>query len=287
MRNLRLTARDLDLLDALGDYRFLSIPQVCALFFPSAQAAGRRLRELAAKKLAVPVFMPVRPYSRESQVVYGLGARGANQLTARHNGLRPRHLTSREQRSGLYLDHTLRRNDVRIALDLLQTKHPNFALMGWQQNPDAIRASAVVKIGARTEKRVPMVPDGLALVRVAGECQVLAIEVDMGTVPIERMWRRYRAYWKWWHTGGARLRYGPAPYRVLTLANSAKRAEALRVSAARAPERGSQGSKLFWFATLDQADITNPERILDAAWSVAATPAPPPQSLFSSPHSCT
>lgn len=282
---LRLTERDHELLDALGDHRFLSVPQAAALFFRSTQSAARRLRELTLAKLAVPVFMPVRPYARESTTVYALSARGATLLTPRHNGLRPRHLTSREQRSGLFLDHTLRRNDVRIALELLQESRKDFSLLAWQQNPDQVRSSAIVKIGTRNEARVTIVPDGVALVRVGGECQVLAVEIDMGTVPIPRMWKRYRAYWKWWRVGGTRVRYGPAPYRVLTLANSVKRRDALRQASVRAPERGNDGSRLFWHATLDAADLNAPERILGSVWHLATGKPSAPVPLFSSPSS--
>ena len=146
--------------------------------------------------------------------------------------------------------------------------------------PDAVRASAVIKTGVRTQTRVTIVPDGLALVRVAGEHQVLAVEIDMGTVPVIRMWRRYRAYFAWWRLGSARLRYGPVPYRVLTLVPDAKRLESLRQAALRAPEKGTQGSRLFWFATLAAADIHAPERVLDPVWQVATRAPTPPQSLF-------
>ncbi|MFZ5477069.1 MAG: replication-relaxation family protein [Myxococcota bacterium] len=277
---LRLTERDYDLLDALGDYRFLSVPQAAALFFPSAGSAARRLRELVAAKLALPVFLPVRPWTRASETVYALAGKGAVLLAPRHNGLRPRHLTAREQRSGLFLEHTLRRNDVRIAFDLLQLGRSDFTQFAWQQNPDQVRASAVVKLGVRTEARVPIVPDGVALVRIGGQHHVLAIEIDMGTVPVVRMWRRYRAYWKWWRLGGPRLRYGPVPYRVLTLVPDEKRLKALAAVAARAPENRSRGSRLFWFATLDAADITTPQKIIGAVWRPATEPLSPPEPLF-------
>ncbi|MFZ5479091.1 MAG: replication-relaxation family protein [Myxococcota bacterium] len=282
--SIRLTERDFDLLDALGDYRFLSVSQATALFFPSAQSAARRLRELVAARLAVPVFMPVRPHDRHSETVYALAGKGSVLLAPRHNGLRPRHLTAREQRSGLFLEHTLRRNDVRIALDLLQLQRDDFTQFAWQQNPDAVRASAVVKLGTRTEARVPIVPDGVALVRIGGEHHVLAIEIDMGTVPVVRMWRRYRAYWKWWRLGGPRLRYGPVPYRVLTLVPDEKRLKALMAAAVRAPEHLARGSRLFWFTTLDHASIAEPARLLGPVWRTASDRLLPHEALFSPRH---
>lgn len=267
--SIRLTERDHELLDALASYRFLSIPQATALYFPSEHAAGRRLRELAHAGLAVTVFMPVRPYDRTTRTLYALSGRGARVLAPRHHGITPKHLTTREQRSGLFLAHTLARNDVRIVLENLTSVRPDFTLLAWQQAPEEVQTSAVIRVGVRAQARVPAVPDGVALCRVNGECQVLAIEIDMGTVPLIRMARRYRAYWKAWRAGTPRVRYGPVPYRVLTIANSAKRAEALRTTAVRAPEHGRPGSRLFWFASLEDVDIKEPAKLLTARFTVA------------------
>ena len=277
---IRLTERDYTLLDALADYRFLSIAQATALFFPSTQAASRRLHELVKAKLAVTVFMPVRPYSRKTETVFGLSARGATALTPRRNGLRPRHLTEREVRSGLHLDHTLRRNDVRACLERLPDRMPRFALLSWQQHPDQVRAAARVRLGRRIETHVKIIPDGVAVVKVGSRCEVLAIEIDRGTVPVRSMWRRFRAYWAWWRAHGARARHGPVPYRVLTLVPDEKRLLALAKAAADAPETGATGSKLFWFATQDQADLGNPERLVGPTWRMATVPTSRPCPLF-------
>lgn len=281
--SIRLTERDHDVLDALADYRFLSAPQAAALFFPSTPSAGRRLRELAQAGLAVTVFMPVRPWDRTTRTLYALSGRGARHLAPRHHGITPKHLTTREQRSGLFLAHTLARNDVRIVLENLTRLRPDFSLLAWHQAPEDVHSSAVIRVGVRAVARVPAVPDGVALCRVAGECQVLAIEIDMGTVPLTRMARRYRAYWKAWRGGTPRIRYGPVPYRVLTVANSDKRAETLRKTAARAPEHGRPGSRLFWFATLDDFNIEDPKRLLTARFTVAHPQEPEGQALFPRP----
>lgn len=280
---ISLTERDYDLLDALGSYRFLSVPQATALFFPAESGAARRLRNLARAGLAHTVFMPVRPYDRTTRTLYALAAKGARLLAPRHHGLIPRHLTAREQRSGLFLAHTLARNDVRIVLEQLSKSRRDLSLLAWQQAPDEVRASAIVRIGVRTEARVPAVPDGVALLRVDGACQAFAIEVDMGTVPLLRMARRYRAYWKWWRAGGPTVRYGPVPYRVLTIAHAPARRDALRKVALRAPEHGRPGSRLFWFATLDEVDIRAPENLLAPKWHVAHPESPPGLPLFP-PH---
>lgn len=279
--SLRLTERDHNLLEALADYRFLSPGQAATLMFPSAQAASDRMRKLVTAGLLTSVFMPVRPTDRSHIQVYALACQGSRVIAPRFNGLRPRHLTAREARSGLFLEHTLKRNDFRIALERLTLEDRRFSLLAWQQAPDEVRASARITLGGRREYRVPMVPDGVAQVRMKGACEVFAIEVDCGTVPIERMWRRYRGYWKWWRTGGTAARYGPVPYRVLTLAPDPKRLDALRRAAARAPESGHQGSQLFWFAPLSISDPATPAAILEPIWTTARLPRTEAGTLFS------
>lgn len=278
--SLRLNERDLDLLDALADYRFLTALQAATVMFRTPGSITARLRSLVAAGLVVPVFMPVRPTDRSHVTVYALGAKGGRLIAPRHGGIRPRHLTAREARSGLFLEHTLKRNDFRLALERLSERDPRFSLLSWSQVPDQVRASAMITLGGRREFRVPMVPDGVAVVRMNGSCEVLAIEIDCGTVPVERMWRRYRGYWKWWRMGGPTKRYGAVPYRVLTLAPDVRRLAALQKAAARAPEKGHRGSKLFWFAPLAVASIDSPHALLDTVWTAATLPETPARALF-------
>jgi hypothetical protein len=277
---LRCTPRDLDVLDDLASYRFLSLPQVAALHFPSCGAASVRMRRLHAAGLATRVFMPVRPFDRSVATIYALAGRGALLLAPRHNGVRPRHLTAREHRSALFLDHTLRRNDVRVCLELLNRSHRALQLLSWRQSPEEVRASAEVRLGRGRTQRVPIVPDGYFAVLWRGRAQSFCLEIDMGTVAPDRMLARYRAYWTWWRTGGAAGKYGLAPLRVLTMTTTASRLATLRRLAEAAPERGRQRSHLFWFALLDRANIANPDRLVNGGWCTAGGAEPPLRALL-------
>lgn len=276
---LHLTERDLDVLSALGSYRFLSVPQLKALSFPSNGAAEERMRALLHAGLVIRVFMPVRPYDRKAHTVYAISASGARTLAEMRGGLRPRHLTETERRSGLFLDHTLRRNDVRICLELLNRTTPGFQLLVWRQAPEEIRGSAVVRIRSRHE-RVPIVPDGFFAVSWNGTVNAFALEIDMATVRLERMAVRYKAYHKWWREGGARARYGPAPLRVLTMTTTPSRLTSLRNVASAVVENGRFGSRLFWFSLLGIADLDQPEKLLGAAWTTATPEATDEKPLF-------
>lgn len=107
-------------------------------------------------------------------------------------------LSESSRRSALFLDHTLRRNDVRICLELLHREMPGFQLLFWKQAPEDVRASAEVPVAGRRTARVPIVPDGVFAVRHHGQFHLLFLETDMGTVPVKRMQLRYQAYWRWW-----------------------------------------------------------------------------------------
>jgi hypothetical protein len=280
-RSARLSERDLDVLDALADYRFLSIPQLAVLFFPSRGSAERRLRELYQAGLAVRVFLPARPYDRVTHTIYAVSGKGAQLLAPRHDGIPPRWLTGREQRSALFLDHTLRRNDVRICLEKIGTDDPRVQLLAWKQKPEQVQATATIRIpGGKRQGGVRLVPDGVATLYVAGQVHAFAIEVDMGTVPVRRMEARYRAYWRWHRDGGARARFGQAAVRVLTLTTTEARLASLRRAATRAPEHGRAGSALFWFARLAVADIDLPETLLSPCWTTAAPDPGQPRPLL-------
>jgi hypothetical protein len=282
MNPLRLTPRDLGVLELLGDHRFLDARQVALHAFPSEDAARRRLQELSDHKLVHRLYMPVRPYDRHAVDVFGLAARGARHLPRAPGARPPCVTTTTERRSGLFLDHTLRRNDVRLAITRLSELHPRLTLLDWRQRREDVQ----LVVRDHRHRRHSVVPDGVAIVRQGSEVEVLAIEVDLNTVPVKRMARRYRAYWQDFTGGGPRVRFGRCGYRVLTIGSDPARLSALRRAAQQAPTRGRRASRLFWFAPLSTFDPANPTTILSATFIHAGyTPggeAPAPERLWPS-----
>lgn len=265
---LRITERDLHLLSDLGDYRFLSADQISALHFPSEGTARSRLQALHGAGLCARVFMPARPYDRKVTTIYALARRGARLLPARDTGPPPRALTDRDRRSALFLDHTLRRNDVRICLELLHRDQPGFALLSWKQRVDEVALSARLPMPSGEYRKIPVVPDGFFAARVNGTIHGFCLEVDMGTVSRTRMADRYRAYHALWRDGALARRFGSVPLRVLTMTTTLARQEALRrLAATSSPTRRASG--LFWFAQLARADIHAPASLIDDAWTAS------------------
>lgn len=280
IRTLRYTERDLDVLDALGDYRFLSIPQLQALHFPTNGTAETRLRRLHEHELVVRLYMPARPYDRRVHTIYGLSAKGAKLLRTRHEGAAPPHLSPKNERSALFLDHTLRRNDLRICLTLLARQNPDFEFVSWEQTPEEVKARAEVPDGRDTQ-RLTLIPDAVFVLRQGESAAAFAVEIDMGTVRVTSMAERYRGYWCWWKAGGPAKRFGPIPFRVLTLTTTEAHLAALKRVATEAPTTGRKGSGLFWFTLLSALDIKNPASVLAPSWQVARVTEAPPRPLRS------
>lgn len=277
IRPVLVTERDLDVLDALAAYRFLSIPQLAVLFFPSRGAAEARLRRLHEASLVVRVFMPARPYDRRVHTIYALGGKGAQLLAPRHDGARPRHLTAREQRSALFLDHTLRRNDLRICLSKLSGlsgTNQGPTLINWWQTREDVRFSTRVRMTAVRSQRVTVIPDGSMVLSHGRDLSSYAVEIDMATVRLQSMALKYRTYWTWWKERNAHRRFHCTNFRVLTLTTTESRLAALKRVAQKAPLDSRAGSGLFWFALLAHADIEEPQKILAPVWTVARTRGP-------------
>lgn len=277
-RSLRYTPRDLDVLDAMGEYRFLSIPQLQSLHFTSNGSAESRLRRLYEHGLVVRLYMPARPYDRRVHTIYGLSAKGARLLRERHEGVEPAHLSPKDERSALFLDHTLRRNDMRICLTLLSRQNPDFELVSWKQMPEEVKARTEVPEG-RDTARVTLVPDAVFVLRLGETRAAFAVEIDMGTVRVTSMAARYRAYWCWWRSGGPAKRFGPIPFRVLTLTTTEAHLTALKRVATEAPTTGRKGSGLFWFTLLSTLDLKHPESGLTSNWKVARIGKTPEKPL--------
>ena len=245
------------------------------LHFPSEKAAQERLRRLAKHRLVVRVDVPVRRQS-QGRSVWALGARGARRLRA-CTELTPKHLSPGEERSALFADHTLARNRVRVALELL-ARQGELELLDWRQETPQVKSRVALRQPGKRRRLVSVVPDGFFLIRHQDRSQAFVLEVDMGTVAASRMQRRYQAYFAWWKAGLHRKRFGPEPLRVLTVVNSQRRLKRLHELASEAP--GSGKTRLFWFLNLEQVNLERPGDLLRARAAVSSRELDAPDALF-------
>jgi len=265
---IRISCRDLALFEALSSYRILSTSQVAVLFTPSYTAAQRLLRRLHNADTIIRVFEPIARSGSAKESVWALARRGAAELSRRNEIPLPSHLSEKDTRSNLFIDHTLARNDFRICFELL-SKRGKLELLDWKQSPDDIGFTVELRGPHGGIQRVPLVADGYVVVRCKGKTHHLLLESDMGTMSLKRMERKYRAYWKWWKNGGHKSEFDAGNMRILTVTSSYRRLDNLRRLAMSAPANGHNGSGLFWFSTLPHVDPNVPDEVLERVWWAA------------------
>lgn len=261
--------RTVAVLDLLRRFRFLTRRQLSL----TAGCAPEDLDRLEAADYIVG-FDVIQPFGDGTgERVYALARTGAHALMARLGLDRTEvaYLTpSARKRSLLSLEHTLLRNEIGLAIAMAATHAPDMEILSWEMSPLRIGSAVHLYDERRGAQRVPLVADGLALVRVHGRVHGLLVEADRGTVSLPRMVLKYRGYVSWWRSGGMERTFGVRAMRVLTVATSEKRMERLRATARAAIHRGT-GTRLLWFATDEDCRIDGPSVLTAPRWKLAHT----------------
>ncbi len=116
---MRLTPRDIALVDAIYRYRVLRRDQAQQLFFPSKNTANQRLKLLHQHGFLARRRLPVEYGQGSGQALYLLGGRGAA-LVAAQLGVDVAEIGWRRTHnhvSSPFLEHTLMVNDIRLAVE--------------------------------------------------------------------------------------------------------------------------------------------------------------------------
>lgn len=188
--------------------------------------------------------------------------KGAGLLALQRAGLAPPGCLPRRSRGTHTLAHDLERNELGVALECLDARGL-LTLERW------VTARASLGFAAHLPERgvlhrIPLVADAFAVVRHGGRTDALLVEIDMGSVSLDRMREKYAGYLAWWQSGGPAGRFGLRSLRVLTLAATSERMHRLLDAATEAA--GGRGLGFLWFGTLDQINVERPEAILGPMW---------------------
>lgn len=253
----------LDVLQSLAVHHFLTPVQLTALLELSADETGPMLDGLAARRLITRFDATGTVGMPTGSRVVALTRRGAAVLGAA-TGERVR--APSPHKSLFMLGHDLARNDLAVVLAML-SRRGAITLLRWETARTKLADAAWLRTGGRA-LRVPLVPDALAVVREGGNLSALIVEIDRGTVSLERMATKFAGYHAWWRMDGPLRRFGISAVRILTLAPNVTRSLRLRQAAQQAT--GAKAGGLFWFGTQDCVDLTDPSRLLTATWSTAA-----------------
>jgi predicted transcriptional regulator len=257
---MQLTERDRDIVRAVYAFRLLRQDQAQRLFFTSRSTAQRALQRLYQHGYLDRRFLPVT--TGRSPTLYTLDRRGV-ELLRLEDGLDNVSRYAANELKSDFLMHLAAINDVRIAVTL-DAKRAGYALTRWlsdhELKADYDRVQIVGPSGRR--QSVSLIPDSYFTLKTPRGYANCFLEVDMGTMALERFKNKVRAYIAYYRSGAFEQRYGARAVRILTVTSSARRLENLK-----AATEAADGQYAFWFALAD--DLT-PDAILgQPVWQVA------------------
>jgi hypothetical protein len=265
---IRPRKRDLEILNALREYRFLTAFQIKALFFTSIHKARKRLFLLWQNKYLERAFLPPVMGEGAPFAIYALGSQGVRLLVS-HAGFDREAIGQtipKSRASYLFIEHTLRRNDFRIALTLACREKDELSLTFWKQDK-SIKVWVTMANGKIGHSgKVAIFPDGFFGIRHNSREFYYFLEIDRGTVDGKRMLSRFKAYRELWLSRLCLKKYGIPNFRVLTVTTSRPRMGNLIRTAMRASE-GGLGSNLFLFSTFERYNLDKSQSILEPIWN--------------------
>lgn len=261
---IRVTDRDIEVVNSVYEHRFLLRDQVQALHFPSRVTANRRLKLLFQHEYLQRIFVPggLNRNARNTQAIYCLDREGARLLAAEFGVPREEidWYPHRNDVGEYFIHHRLRINDFRIALTLAAEERGD-EIVVWV--PERKLRELGEKVEDERGRKYPVVPDAYFIYQ-DGETDKKAhffLELDRATMENRRFAKKIKAYILYWQSGAYQERYRTRSLRVLTVTTSRRRLRNLKETT-----EDTGGKSMFWFTTFEELD---PERILGSVWEVA------------------
>jgi hypothetical protein len=278
LSSLRLTQRDLAVIQAVYEYRALTSAQIEELLFGGQKGketrCRKRLRRLYDHGYLWRDEQPTKLSQGRAPLVYRLDTKGADLLTDLWGQERdaldwhPREKTI----SDPFMNHLLRTNDVRVAITRAAAKN-GFRIEEWRDDR-TLRSrhwkdEVVIKDKQGREEKTAIVPDGYFVLRTVEYDFHYFLEVDLRTVVGQasrwgrRDWnRKVKAYLAYYDSGQYQERYGAETGRVLTVTTGEWRLKNLKKIT-----EDAGGRKRFWFTTFER--LNTDSVLTKPIWHVA------------------
>jgi hypothetical protein len=286
--SIRLTLRDLELLQVLFTARFLTTVQLQRLFWQPSKGGmwgpkkdcERRLRQLTQAGLVQRIERPVKRGEVRLPYIYTL-AKGGKEVLVAELGIPPEEIDWRTTNDETYafLAHTLQITDVWLAVRLA-CAHAGVTLGSWVSEREfrSEGTDYVLLTGPEgQEEKAAVVPDAVFTLVQGTRRGLFFVEVDRRTTTIaptlweRRGWRRkVQAYTVYQKSQAYQERYGAQRARILTITTSSGRLTHLKQATERVLKQAITGAqvetnwtpedqnefirmgKQFGFATFDQ-----------------------------------
>lgn len=289
---LKLTDRDLSIIQLVDQHRFLRSTHIISLLSGSQQGILRRLQVLYHGRFLERPRAQLDYYHKggSQPIVYGLGDKGYALLHANRAGRSARIRCGEQNRAvgRIFLEHSLLVSDVMVAFALACAYSGATELL--MPEPLNSRAASGTSSGLKWKvtlsgsHELGVIPDavfGLMFPQEKGTARILLfLEADRGTMPVNRQnlaqtsfCRKFLAYSHTWSQGIHRSRFGFHRFRVLTVTSGEQRLNSL-VDACRTL---NEGQGLFLFVTLKT--LQDPGNALKPVWRT--TYSRTPVSIFS------
>lgn len=224
---IRLTTRDLQILEALLTAMYLTTHQIRLLFFSqegqskqgAVKACERRMRMLYQAGLVRRIEQPVKRGEGSKPYIYAISKKGAEFLIA-ELGMDPSEVDWRPksfETNYPFLNHLLATTDLQIALRSA-CKRLGIEIAMWSDERE-LRAAGmtdyVILSGPNGQQlKTAVIPDAVFILERDGRRALFFVEIDMRTVTIEpKLWERkgwskkVQAYAAYTHTDAYATRY--------------------------------------------------------------------------------
>ena len=266
-----LQERDLEIIKAVWDYRFLTTDHIRAMIPGTRRKIYERLRKLYHRRYLDRLFFTPALYTGGSQkAIYALDKRGTDVLVEEAGVPREAvrwSATSKEFKER-YLRHALMISNFRVTLACALAENPEVELFYWKQGNVLKEIVYAKEDGKRI--RYPVVPDAFFGIRDYGrpagqQDSYFFLECDRSTMTNERYLKKMRGYWHYGRQKKHEEMYDISSFRVLTLTMTEQRENNL-VRVTRKADDRQVGSPMFWFTNEKKYELENPGSILAPIW---------------------
>ncbi len=262
-----LSAVDEKLLQAIHKFHYLTLSQLVRYLGYSDRSKGSSnwlggfLKELVAGNYLAAQHLPrVASYGR-NPLMYSLSTKGVHHMEALGLTIQTKLTPAEQERSFLFLEHTLKLNDVLIAACLLEKQADGITLADMRHERELKHHPTKVQIDGKT---VAVIPDAWLDFRLtppfskANEQVAICLELDRGTEDVWKVRAKIRNYVAF-AQGAYQATFGTSALTIAFVATSGgdRRAQQMKSwtrEELRKLNAASYGD-LFLFTSLDEGAV--------------------------------
>jgi len=244
--NMVLQRRDIEILKAVFQFRYLTRSQIQQLFdMKSVTRVNIRLRKLFDNKFLDRYYRPTLVGS--SEAIYTLGINScdfiAESLDVTNEEVKRRRRLDQTSRSK-FLEHNLRVNDFRISLVNDLKANSGFELKKWQDARDCEIKFKYRKAGKQILTSIK--PDGYFEFQYQNKLYSFFLELDLSTSSHAKLKEKLENYHQFKKNNLFKQKHGREIFYILIITKTAKRTDNLHQLA------NQFNSEIFWFTSIDR-----------------------------------